>query len=519
MQPGGASYGEARVVRRLVVAWWGIQAMGCGDRTVEAYGDVTPGIRVQQPEVDTAAIPAARASALCSANVGAQVFISGGANQMLQVSEADLAAGVPATQIQLPGDPQTLPCPGSPSRYRLLTDNTVGRLPDGTIVATTLAARRDECSMFINSPPPDASRALFVRSSSDCGATWDLTTVEADQILIPGTNNPLDLTFIDRQEMYVDYEQQQVYLSFRMAETTFGKGDQETVLLRAPATPAGPLVWRSVLRYDDDLGRAAGVTGIAADPADGREELYLMECVGPNPVLSVVTNPVSFNTAGGADRQVVDVDWPAFCTLAPDGVTAANLVNRNISPRAISLGNIGSLPPAPARNLRVVYPSVVLTDNGAFQVAHIVDVSFDSSHVGSVIGERVLDGSASGLHVLWPDLQAVEEVDGLFPASQHAHVLHWTLVAEAGSAGVVAAFEQIDTWRSAFGGWQGVVNLSSHSIDGNRLDGGFFGDYKYGAPIGTEGAMPKFITTWNEQDATGLPSAQVHAAATILGGL
>jgi hypothetical protein len=482
-------------------------AAACRPITTTDVGNLEPGVINDQAEVSSTSLFGQQAQALCGNPTGvAEVFVAGEANQIGVTTTAGVGTyfyrarvdqlGTPSyTSVNLPQQYGFLSgscCGGSgqpacPRLYAEFSDQGIARYPDGRLFVSTLAVKN-----ICDSTGALATKQgfLITRISRDCGANWTESVLDPE-VLTPSVT----VSFLDRQNVYVDREQNRILQSARV-DSSLGSGWTWIWLAFANDTDDAPN-WLTVLAGDLGLnGAPLAMTSFE----DDREDIWLFGCAGSDPTLWRARFPFeltkfSLGALGAPPCRIVS-------PIDLQGTVLSESIS-NVFPGVdvIPLRSGGLLPTG--TNLRVVYSDRTTVGTTAFQIARVRDVNINGERA-TVLSEGIgagldLDYSAQNEHVLWPDLVGH---DGFTSVANlpDAHVLHYVTVRTSlSTSGFVRMRVQAHTWSV---GWVGPRQVAAFFADTQQMrprgDGTrFMGDYKYGTfvqdlvdPAGREFFVP-----------------------------
>ncbi len=428
-------------------------------------------------------------------------------------------------------DEGTLACGffGSPAHIARYVDNVIARSPNGLIAQVQLGSRQ-RCEFEPFPMPVEDVRSLLVRSTPDCGDTWHVATIDADEL--SGLVGPGVFTFIDRHEIYTDIDTGRFYLAFRAASELDGTGLNAVFLMSASALASPVQFEHTAMLPSADLTVMTGVE-------DGDDRLYALQCDSFfSPTLRIVDDPLTSSAYESiALRAAPGGSGLPFCVIAANGAPA-NDGGFGLQNLVRTLSVVQAAPsivtPTFRRDvLRVQYPSTTTGAMGAgYQTAQVADVVITETLVDppffppfvlrgvQVTPVRLLNASASQAHVLWAELidtAGFSPPDTTMIEERFTHVLHWSEVRDSG-----LVREMLDVWTPS-GGFFGAevvddyfllpsVDLPCRDIDGTPSC--FLGDYKYGTyidefPDGTQ----RFFSPWTRPiTSTPGPNAFVFGA-------
>ena len=489
-----------------------------------------------QKEFATTAIPSTEAAAVCG-SAEPRVFVTYSPQTVIRGPESCIASGTcTASALPMPPDPTTS------CRYEsLYLDSVIGRLPGGRVIQAGLVGR-----CCVGAPPPFTppagctlaltpnggcsagryltTRALAVRISSNCGASWTSTAIDSDTIR-DASGTTLGLGFLDRPELYVDPFSDRVFLSARLAQTIIplcdGFFNNTQVVLVAPK---GPSTQTSLtFSTHSTQSGAPGVTVMGSVPAGGGSRFARLWCSGNQGTtaqLDVETDPGS-----GARMSTISVAALAGQTAARFNCAVGATPVVNVIP-SLSLAAA-----AETDTLRALWSGV----NNGFQVLHVdrvtlVPVAFPVVSPGfpprfttrtilfaTALPELDVDLSTANTHAIWGQFVTPDQ-QGNAGAPDRTALLRWTELANASGTERARPFYPgtgvggpltLGSWTltpSAFG--------AAACTAGSRC---FDGDYHYGGFIErtSAGAM-RFLATWSAPETAPTPPQRVRIFGAVV---
>jgi hypothetical protein len=353
-----------------------------------------------------------------------------------------------------------------------------------------------------------------VRMSTDCGSTWTAGVVDPFARGMPGPARGTD-----RHEIHYDPFDRKLYLSFSafrgsgvfdgavqtiLKASTEGITDASQLTFQEVRPPdprdAGPVVMATVVDERARLNTSPVTHGT-------RVHLASFRCAGSVPTIEFETTygrSDSWNIAQG------DPDPSALCTMVPKGTNGMPFDGIHYGP---SIVGVSSAPP----RFRVAYSG---TSASGYEILNVYSVTLRSAQGYDVrpdiVRELVVDASATGGHVIFPQLIAPDHFGGSDLFVDTPVVLRYTTVTgDAVREDVRVLYSGLSSLPRTLGSWSVSATFPGATPCTTRR-GCFAGDYRYGAFYKKSAGVLTFFTPWagGRADGSALPAA--HAGIYLV---